>query len=91
MENLIKAGITGETNGLIKLVLIAKNNKIIGLHILAPIASEIMTEGAYAIKYGYTMEDIIYTSHTFPSFSEGVKLAAQSFLGDITKMSCCVE
>ncbi|MEM0128033.1 MAG: mercury(II) reductase [Thermoplasmatales archaeon] len=91
LENLIKAGITGETNGLIKLVLNAKNNKIIGLHILAPIASEIITEGAYAIKYGYTMEDIISTTHTFPSFSEGVKLAAQSFLRDITKMSCCVE
>ncbi|MGC8645577.1 MAG: mercury(II) reductase [Thermoplasmata archaeon] len=91
LENLTKASITGETKGMIKITVDPKDNRIVGMHIMAPNATDIITEGAYAVRYGYTIEDIIETSHIFPSFSEGVKLAAQSFIRDISKMSCCVE
>ncbi len=44
------------------------------------------------MKYGYTTDDIISTAHIFPpSISEGIKLAAQAFARDISRMSCCVE
>ena len=33
----------------------------------------------------------IGTGHVFPTMSEGIKLAAQSFVRDISVMSCCVE
>ena len=91
LENLTKASIMGETEGIIKITVDPNNNTIVGMHILAPNATDIITEGAYAVRNGYTIDDIIATSHIFPSISEGVKLAAQSFIRDISKMACCVE
>ena len=91
LENLTKASIMGETDGLIKITVDPRDNRIVGMHILAPNATDIITEGAYAVRNGYTIDDIIATSHIFPSISEGVKLAAQSFIRDLSKMACCVE
>ena len=91
LENLTKASIMGETEGIIKITVDPKDNRIVGMHIMAPNATDIITEGAYAVRNGYTIDDIIATSHIFPSISEGVKLAAQSFIRDLSKMACCVE
>ena len=91
LENLTKASIMGETEGIIKITVDPKDNRVVGMHIMAPNATDIITEGAYAIRNGYTIDEIIETSHIFPSFSEGVKLAAQSFIRDLSKMACCVE
>jgi mercuric reductase len=91
LENLTKASIIGETDGIIKITVDPKDNRIVGMHIMAPNATDIITEGAYAVKNRYTIEDVIATSHIFPSISEGVKLAAQSFIRDLSRMACCVE
>ncbi len=91
LENLTKASIIGQTDGLIKITVDPRDNKVVGIHIMAPYATEIITEGAYVVRNGFTYEDIISTSHIFPSISEGIKLAAQSFIRDISMMSCCVE
>ena len=91
LENLTKASIMGETEGIIKITVDPRSNRIVGMHIMAPNATDIITEGAYAVRKGYTVDDVIATSHIFPSISEGIKLAAQSFIRDISKMACCVE
>ena len=91
LENLTKASIMGETEGIIKITVNPNNNTIVGMHIMAPNATDIITEGSYAVRNGYTIDDIIATSHIFPSMSEGVKLAAQSFIRDLSKMARCVE
>lgn len=91
LANLTKASIMGETDGIIKITVDPKDNRIVGMHIMAPNATDIIVEGAYAVKNRFTIEDIISTSHIFPSISEGVKLAAQSFIRDLSKMACCVE
>ena len=91
LESLTKASIMGETEGIIKITVDPKDNRVVGMHIMGPNATDIITEGSYAVRFGYTIDDIISTSHIFPSFSEGVKLAAQSFIRDLSKMACCVE
>ncbi|MCL4517851.1 MAG: mercury(II) reductase [Thaumarchaeota archaeon] len=91
LDDIPKAFMLGETKGLIKLIINPNNDKVVGLHILSPIATEYVLEGVYAIKRGLTYEDIVNTTHVFPTLAEGVKLAAQSFVRDIAKMSCCVE
>ena len=88
---LTKAGITGETEGLIKIVVEPETGMVVGMHVLSPNATDIITEGVYAVKHELTYQEIIDASHIFPSYSEGIKLAAQSFIRDISKMSCCVE
>jgi mercuric reductase len=44
-----------------------------------------------AVKFGLTIEDLIDTMHVFPTLGEAVKLAAQSFYHDVSKMSCCTD
>lgn len=86
-----KADITNETNGVAKMVIDPRTFKIYGFHLISPSAPEIIHEAALAIQRGLTIHDIIDLVHVFPSYSEVMKLTAQAFLRDITKMSCCVE
>lgn len=91
MEAVPKAAIVNDIRGLIKMVVEEKTSRILGVHILAPLAAEMIHEATLAVRYGLTVEDIINTVHVFPTMSEGIKLAAQAFIRDITRMSCCVE
>ncbi len=84
-----KAAITGDTRGLAKIVIDGKTKRILGVHILAPHAADLIHEGVLAVKFGLTIDDIIDTVHVFPTLSEGFKLAAQAFYEDISKLSCC--
>ncbi len=91
LSDVAKAAMMGETDGLVKLIINPRDEKVVGLHVLAPLATEYIIEGVYALKYGATYKNIVDATHVFPTMAEGVKLAAQSFLRDIEKMSCCVE
>ncbi len=91
LEFVPKAHVISDTRGLVKLVVDRETKKIQGVHILAPLAADIIHEAALAVKYKLTIDDIIDTVHVFPTMSEAIKLAAQSFKRDISKMSCCVE
>ena len=84
-----KAAIIGDTRGLAKIVIDSETKRILGVHILAPHAADLIHEGVLAVKFGLTIDDIIDTVHVFPTLSEGLKLAAQAFYGDISKLSCC--
>jgi mercuric reductase len=91
LDRVAKAEMLNETEGLIKLIVNPNDGRVVGLHALSPLATEYVLEGAIAIKHGFTYEDIIDTTHIFPTLAEGVKLAAQSFTRSIDRMSCCVE
>lgn len=91
MKNVPKALITGQTRGLVKIVIDNKTHRIFGVHILSDLAADMIHEGVLAVKNKLTIEDIIDTVHVFPTMSEALKLAAQSFTKDVTKLSCCVE
>jgi mercuric reductase len=86
-----KARVIKDTRGLIKMVMDANNERVLGVHILAPNAAEIIMEGVYAVKYRLTINDIIDTVHIFPTLAESIKLVATSFKADIRKLSCCAE
>ncbi|MEW6456415.1 MAG: mercury(II) reductase [Acidobacteriota bacterium] len=91
MDRIPKAKIINDTKGLIYMVLHPESKKILGVHIVSRLASEIIHEATLAIKLGLTIEDIIDTVHIFPTFSEAIKIVSQSFNRDMSKMSCCVE
>jgi mercuric reductase len=67
-----------------------KNNRILGVHILADIAAD-MIHAVMAIKYRLTIDDIIDTVHLFPTISEAIKLVATSFKKDVRELTCCAE
>src|SRR3989475_2222325 len=89
LEHVPRAIAAHDTRGFIKLVADAGTKKIIGAHILAAEAGEMITEPTLAIKLGLTIEDLTSTFHPYLTLSEGIKLAAQAFTKDVAKLSCC--
>ena len=89
LKFVAKSAIIGDTRGLAKIVIDNKTKRILGVHILAPHAAELIHEGVLAVKFGLTIDDIIDTVHVFPTLSESLKLAAMAFYQDISKLSCC--
>src|SRR3989449_3841020 len=90
LEHVPRALAARDTRGFIKLVADGATQRIVGAHILAAEAGEMITEPALAIKLGLTIEDLTSTFHPYLTLSEGIKLAAQAFTKDVAKLSCCV-
>ena len=78
-----------DTRGFVMLLAHPDTRKIIGAHILAAEAGEMITEPALAIKLGLTIEDLTSSFHPYLTLSEGIKLAAQTFSKDVARLSCC--
>tara|TARA_R110002072_G_scaffold88775_3_gene199250 strand:+ start:5327 stop:6763 length:1437 start_codon:yes stop_codon:yes gene_type:complete len=78
-----------DTRGLIKLVADKKTDKILGAHILAPEAGDLIQTIVIAIKAEMTTEALASTIFPYLTGSEGLKLAAQAFDKDVNKLSCC--
>ncbi|MFQ5860299.1 MAG: mercury(II) reductase [Dehalococcoidia bacterium] len=91
IEQVPKAKAVKEDRGVIKMVIHPESSQILGVHMVAPHAADLIHEATLAVRFGLTIDDIIDTVHVFPTLSEGLKLAAQAFVRDITRMSCCVE
>jgi len=92
MKDVPKALTVNDTEGRIKMAVDPKkNNRIVGVHILASIAADMIHEAVMAVKYRLTVDDIIDTVHVFPTMSEAIKLVATSFKQDVSKLSCCAE
>ncbi|MFQ6124481.1 MAG: mercury(II) reductase [Candidatus Heimdallarchaeota archaeon] len=91
MDLVPKARTIKDTRGAIKMVLDNETQRIVGIHILAPTAADLIHEATFILKANLTIYDVIDTLHVFPTLSEGIKIAAQSFVRDVRKMACCVE
>lgn len=78
-----KAVSMGEADGLVKIVADAASGKLLGMHILGPHASDLIMEGAIAMKNGLTARDIAHTIHPHPSLSETVMESAHGIDGEI--------
>src|SRR5947199_2341946 len=86
-----KAIVIRDTRGLVKMVVDASNGRILGVHMLAENAADIIHEAVLAVKFKLTIDDIIDTVHVFPTITESIKLVATSFRKDIDDLSCCSE
>ncbi len=91
LNQVPKALAVNDTRGLVKMVAHHETGKVMGVHILAPHAAEMIHEATLAVRFGLTIDDLIETTHIFPTYCEGIKIAAQAFRRDIGRMSCCVE
>lgn len=76
-----RARAMGETDGFVKVLADAETDRVLGLHILGPRASDIIAEAALAIEYQGAAEDIALTVHAHPSLPEAVKEAALAVHG----------
>lgn len=89
LEHVPRALAARDTRGFVKLVADAGTRRILGAHILAAEAGEMIMEPTLAIKFGLTIEDLTSTFHPYLTLSEAIKLAAQTFDKDVSQLSCC--
>jgi len=67
-----------DTDGMVKFLTDAETDRILGIHIVGPMAGELIAEGTLALEYGASSEDVARTSHAHPTLSEAVKEAAMA-------------
>lgn len=89
LENVPRALAARDTRGLIKLVADRKDGRLVGAHILAPEGADSIQTAVLAIKHRLTVTDLADTLFPYLTTVEGLKLAAQAFDKDVSKLSCC--
>jgi dihydrolipoamide dehydrogenase len=67
-----------ESEGLVKVIADEKTDRLLGMHILGPWASDLIGEAVSVIEFGGSAEDIARTCHAHPTLSESVKEAAMA-------------
>jgi dihydrolipoamide dehydrogenase len=71
-----RARALGDTTGMVKFLADAVTDEILGVHIVGPVASELISEAVVAMEFKASAEDIARICHAHPSLSEATKEAA---------------
>ena len=71
-----RARALGDTTGMVKMLADAATDEILGVHIIGPMASELIAEAVVAMEFKASAEDIARICHAHPSLSEATKEAA---------------
>jgi mercuric reductase len=77
LTNVRRASYTDATHGLFKIVFDRPSRRVLGLHVVAPSASEVVEGLSVAVRLGVTVDELAKAHHTFPTIGEGVKAAAE--------------
>jgi mercuric reductase len=84
-----RALVNHDTDGFIKLVIERDTRRLIGATAVAEGAGDLIQAAVLAIQFGLTIDQLATTWAPYLTMSEGLKLAAQIFDRDVTKLSCC--
>jgi mercuric reductase len=89
LDNVPRFIAARDMRGVIKLVADAKTDELLGATILAPEAGDSIQTVVMALRAKLTTKDLANVIFPYLTAVEGVKLAAQAFEKDVTKLSCC--
>jgi mercuric reductase len=80
LSAVTRAQYTGTKHGLYKIVFERVSRRVLGVHIVSRGASDIVGALAIAMRLGVTVDDLALVHHVYPSYSEGLKAAAEQAL-----------
>jgi mercuric reductase len=80
LSAVTRAQYTRTKHGLYKIVFDRATRKVLGVHVVSRGASDIVGALALALKLGATVDDMALVHHVYPSYSEGLKAAAEQAL-----------
>lgn len=80
-KSLGMAQAVGETEGIVKIIIHAKTDRVLGAHIVGPHGADLIAEVALAMRAGLPAASIVETIHTHPTLSEAVLETAQALYG----------
>jgi mercuric reductase len=89
LSEVPRAIVNGATDGLFKLVADASTDRLLGAHILAENAGDVIDAATIALRFGLTIHDVADHFAPYLTMAEGLKLAAQGFDKDVSRLSCC--
>lgn len=89
LKEVPRAIVNRTPDGLIKLVVERSGGRLLGVHVLAPEAGEIIQEATLAIRYRLRAQDLVDTLHPYLTMAEGLRLAAIALEKDVRRLSCC--
>jgi dihydrolipoamide dehydrogenase len=81
-RGLGKAHAMGEIAGMTKIIADAETDRLLGMHIIGPHASDLVHEGALALRSGLTVRDLGEMIHAHPTLSECLMEAAEDAHGE---------
>lgn len=81
MKAIARARCNGDTDGFVKIIGDKKTGRLLGMHIIAEAASEMIGEGVIALNHKSTVEELANASHAHPALSEAIKEGALAALG----------
>jgi dihydrolipoamide dehydrogenase len=76
-----KARILNETSGFVKIVGEKKYDEVLGVHIIGPRATELISEAGTALRLEATSEELVQTIHAHPTLSEAIHEASEAVEG----------
>lgn len=88
LQDLPRALAAFDPRGFLKIV-VDEAGTVLGLHVLAPEAGEVIEEGVLAVHQGVGYRDLIGLFHPYLTLAEGVRLVAQALDTDVHRLSCC--
>ncbi|MFZ3579075.1 mercury(II) reductase [Virgibacillus sp. DJP39] len=89
LDSVPRALVNHETTGVFKLVVNKQTEKILGAHIVAENAGDVIYGATLAVQFGLTADDLKNTMAPYLTMSEGLKLAVLTLDKDVSKLSCC--
>jgi NAD(P) transhydrogenase len=84
-EKSPRGQIIGDTSGMFKLVFAPQDKKLLGVHIVGEMASELIHIGAHVLAEGGTIDAFIHAVYNYPTLSDSYKYAAYDGLGNWEK------
>lgn len=91
LSQVPRAIVERDTRGLVKIVADSKTNRVLGVHMLAEGAGEVILAAVYAITAKFTVQQLAGTWCPYLTMGEALKLTAQSFTRNISELSCCAS
>ncbi len=89
LDQLPRALAARDTRGLVKLVAERESGRLLGVHILAPEGADSIETGVLALRQGLTVHELGAMIFPYLTTVEALKLAAQAFDRDLSRLSCC--
>lgn len=89
LEFVPRALVNRDTRGFIKIVAEEGTGRILGITAVAQDAGELAAAGVHLIASGTTVHELASRWAPYLTMAEGLKIAAQSYTADVSRLSCC--
>lgn len=91
LHHVPRALVNRDTRGFVKVVADADTGRILGITAVAKDAGELAAAGVYILAAGMTVQQVANTWAPYLTMAEAIKIACQSFVTDVAKLSCCAS